>query len=151
MEGDEERFPDFQSAYKMDERELLGAVRVVSWLEQVSLLNPEWLSSDRAYRSGEFKPNPEAPWEMSIEGQRRSEELRARYSILKKFLLFVIDSMLSWELARDLEALEKVCQTLLPESSWRPFRADILLLRKRGHPTHDDEINRRGRPRQALR
>lgn len=146
LEGEDDILFNGRGMDKVDHRDLLGAIRAVTWLEEICEMDPEWLSSDQVFRSGEFKPDPDTSWMLSDEGVRRSCELEVRYRILKKFLLFVLNSRSSPDLEKDLESLERVCQTLLPVSSWQPYRDDILMLRKRGRPKSEEDERPRGDP-----
>ena len=112
LEGEEPRLPDLDQVRKVKDADFAAAIRAAEWLGQFS---------------GAGGPN-------SLQGP---DAWMARYELLQQFLYAALGSSLFYHAlsaGEDLEALERVLETLLPRSFWEEYRQDILDLRKQGNP-----------------
>lgn len=126
LEGEADRLPRWGAVRKLKAEQLVAAIRGAVWLRQL------------AGHLGVTLPTSPEAWE-------------SRYYLLEVYLLDVVKSTLFFSLFKqhdDLEALEHVLLTLLPESSSDVYRADFLHLRRKGYPeTLPFSVdNMRGRP-----
>jgi hypothetical protein len=77
------------------------------------------------------------------------EAWRVRYELLEQYLYAALGSTLFYHAmsaSEDLNALERVLETLLPRSFWGEYRADILQLRKHGLPPDLRELKVQTKP-----
>lgn len=114
LEGEADRLPRPEAVRDLKANKLVAAVRAAAWLKQLCFSHPD------------------------ATGDLTRAQWTVRYSRLEEMLWQVIKSTMLYSLASqhtDLEALEHVLRTLLPESSWEHYRADILRLRRNGCPS----------------
>ena len=112
LEGEEPRVPDLNRIRKVKDADFVAAIRGAEWLAQ-------------------FFSQP-----ATIDPQR-PEEWQERYEVLEQFLHAALGSSFFYHVltvSEDLEALERVLETLLPSSLWAQYREDIRHLRKQGLP-----------------
>jgi hypothetical protein len=103
----EPRVPDLDRIRKVRDVDWAAAIRAAEWLAQ--------------HFSDPHRP---AAWQ-------------ERYKVLRQFLYATVGASLFYHalsVREDLEALERVLDTLLPASFWTEYREDIQHLRKQGLP-----------------
>ena len=112
LEGEEPRVPDLECIRKVKDADFAAAIRAAEWLAQ-HFSEPQLIA-----------PHTSDAWQ-------------ARYELLEQFLHAALGSSLFYHalsVTEDLEALERVMETLLPSSFWTEYREDIHHLRKQGLP-----------------
>jgi hypothetical protein len=104
LEGESDRLPRFEAARKLKDAEFAGAIRAVVWLttclDHLKITPAEW---------------------------------QPRYELLERFLWEVLKSTYGFPASRrdeDLAHLERVLEVLLPASSWKRYRDDMLHVRR---------------------
>jgi hypothetical protein len=116
LEGEADRLPRRDAVRKLKAEQLMAAVRAAVWLRQ--------LRGHHTPIGPVVEPASREAWEN-------------RYYLLEVFLLEAVKSTFFFSMFRqhdDLEALERVLLTLLPESCSVVYKADILYLRRKGYP-----------------
>src|SRR5262249_19811810 len=112
LEGEEQRAPDLERVRKVKDADFAAAIRATEWL-------------------GQYFSEPE------VIAPHRPETWQTRYELLQQFLYAALGASLFYHaltVSGDLEALERVLDTLLPTSFWTEYREDIQHLRKQGLP-----------------
>ena len=112
LEGEGDRLPRLDAVRRVPPKDFLAAVRAVTWLRQLFA-----------------QPKAVAP--------QSAKEWNSRYHLLEEFLWCSIRWSGTYYILNkqaDLAALERVLERLLPESSWKLYRADVLDLRRKGYP-----------------
>ena len=112
LEGKEDRLPRLYAVNRLEGEDLAAAIRAAAWLRQLC-----------------FQPDIVSP--------SSTEDWDSRYKLLEDFLC----AALMWSMTgstlhlnEDLETLEHVLDTLLPQSSWSEYQTDFRHLRKKGQP-----------------
>jgi hypothetical protein len=108
LEGESDRLPRFEAARNLKDAEFAGAIRAVVWLTT-------------CLDHMQIKP---AEWQ-------------ARYELLERFLWEALKSTYGFPASRraeDLAHLERVLDVLLPASSWKRYRDDMLHVRRLDPP-----------------
>jgi hypothetical protein len=112
LEGREQRLPELDRVRDVKDADFAAAIRAAEWLGQ-HFSEPELIS-----------PHTADAWQ-------------SRCELLEQFLRTALGLSSFYHtrsVAKDLAALERVLETLLPPSFWADYRKDILHLRKRGLP-----------------
>ena len=112
LEGEADRMPRPDAVRDLKANTLVAAVRGAGYLKQIYLIRPD------------------------MTGELTQKQWNIRYSRIEEMLWQAIKSTMFYSLSwnTDLEALEHVLRTLLPDSSWEHYQADILRLRRNGYP-----------------